>query len=94
MPADPHKLAALQDPDLIDRLADAEHGRWAHWQRYVHDQCERRQDGSLVIPAHLVDRWENQIATSYADLSEAEKESDKEQVRRYLPIIAEALNAP
>lgn len=94
MPGDPQVLAALQDPDLLDRLADAEHRRWAHWQRYVHDQCERREDGSLVIPTHLVDRWEHQIATSYTDLSEAEKESDKDQVRRYLPIIAEALGTP
>lgn len=91
MPSDPQILAALRDPDLLDRLAAAEHERWAHWQRYVHDQCERREDGALVIPAHLVDRWEHQVATAYADLSEAEKESDKDQVRRYLPIITEAL---
>ena len=29
-------------------------------------------------------------STRYADLSEAEKESDREQVRRYLPLIAAA----
>lgn len=84
---------ALEHPDLIDRLAGIEHERWAHWQRYVHDQCERLGDGSLVIPADLVSRWEQQIATPYVGLSELEKESDRDQVRRYLPVIAEALDA-
>lgn len=81
---------ALEHSDLIDRLASIEHERWAHWQRYVHDQCERLEDGSLVIPADLVARWEHQIATPYMDLSEAEKESDRDQARRYLPVITEA----
>jgi hypothetical protein len=76
---------------LIDKLADIEHERWSHWQRYLHSKCEHARDGSLVIPAHLVDRWESQMNTPYSALSEEEKESDREQVRRYLTIIADAL---
>ena len=76
---------------LVENLAALEHERWAHWQRYVHDKGERRPDGSLVLPAELVRHWEKQIATGYVDLSEAEKTSDREQVRRYLPVIAAAL---
>ena len=75
---------------LVERLAAVEHDRWAHWQRYMHGKAERRPDGALILPAELVERWEAQISTSYADLSEAEKESDREQVRRYLPLIAAA----
>lgn len=78
---------------LIDQLAEIEHRRWAHWQRYVHSNSLRQPDGSLLVPAPLVKRWETQIATSYADLEEAEKESDREQVRKYLPTIAAALQA-
>lgn len=89
---DSSSLLKLQS--LIDKLADVEHERWSHWQRYLHSKCERARDGSLVIPAHLVDRWELQMNTPYAALSEEEKESDREQVRRYLPIIADALNLP
>jgi hypothetical protein len=79
--------------NLMEKLADVEHERWSHWQRYVHSKCERTTDGSLVIPAHLVDRWESQMNTPYSALSEQEKESDREQVRRYLPIIAESFPA-
>lgn len=83
--------AALEDGRAIDRLAAVEHERWAHWQQYLHDRCERRPDGSLVIPAELVSQWEEQIRTPYAELSPEEQESDREQVRRYLPTVVEVL---
>jgi hypothetical protein len=72
---------------LIEELAAVEHTRWAHWQRYMHEQCKRLPDNSLVIPAHLVQRWEKQIETPYDQLSEKEKESDREQVKRVLPTL-------
>lgn len=81
----------LESEQFVDELAAIEHERWAHWQRYVHDHCERLQDGSLVIPAELAARWEAQIETRYVELTEREKDSDREQVRRYLPVIIDAL---
>lgn len=83
--------AILEAESFVDRLASEEHERWAHWQQYVHDQCAAAADGSLIIPADLVVRWRQQIATPYAELSDAERESDRQQVRRYLPLIVEAL---
>lgn len=77
---------------IIDELANLEHERWAHWQQYMHSKCEKRPDGSLMIPQDLVAQWERQIATEYWALTEKEKESDREQVRKYLPIITEALS--
>ncbi|MGW1362930.1 hypothetical protein ACWCQP_36675 [Streptomyces chartreusis] len=79
---------------MIESLASVEHERWAHWQRYLHSRCVRDHDGSLKIPAELVQRWESQMNTPYSELSEKEKESDREQVRRYLPIITEMLEPP
>ncbi|WP_245702891.1 hypothetical protein [Arthrobacter subterraneus] len=81
----------LESAHTVEQLAAVEHERWAHWQQYVHDQCERQEDGSLVIPADLAARWQVQIETKYAELSEREKESDREQVRRYLPVVLNAL---
>lgn len=75
---------------LVDKLAAIEHERWSHWQRYMHSKGSRQADGSLVLPAELVERWDRQAATDYDDLSANEKESDRQQVNRYLPTIAAA----
>ncbi|MER6970896.1 hypothetical protein ABT304_07575 [Nocardioides sp. NPDC000445] len=76
------------DQDLIEELAALEHERWAHWQRYLHARCTPGPEGSLIIPASDVRKWAKQMNTSYSDLSEAEKDSDREQVQRYLHVIA------
>lgn len=75
---------------MLEDLAAIEHERWAHWQSHVHSHGVQRADGSLLIPADLVQRWNRQITTPYAELSESEKESDREQVRRYLSAIESA----
>jgi len=79
--------------ELVEELASIEHERWAHWQQYLHSKGQRQPDGSLILPAELVSRWEVQIATPYAELNEAAKQSDREQVQRYLPIIVQKLTA-
>jgi hypothetical protein len=78
---------------LVDALASVEHRRWAHWQEYMHGKAVRQPDGALLFPAEIVARWERQARTNYADLTEPEKESDREQVRKYLPLIAAAVAA-
>jgi hypothetical protein len=77
--------------ELVEKLAGIEHERWSHWQRYLHSKCRRQPDGSLVIPADLVSKWERESATPYAELPESERESDRVQVGRYLPFIMEVL---
>ena len=76
--------------ELFEKLAAIEHERWADWQRYMHKQCRPIvRTGALIIPVELVEKWERQIATPYAELSETEKESDRDQVRRYWDLISE-----
>jgi hypothetical protein len=72
---------------LIEELAALEHERWAHWQKYMHGKGQRQPDGSLILPADLVRRWERQINTEYENLAAQEKESDREQVRKYIPLL-------
>jgi hypothetical protein len=76
--------------DLLERLADAEHASWARWMLYLFEQSGRLADGSVVIPADLAAHWWRQANTPYAGLTEREKESDREEVRRILPLLAGA----
>lgn len=76
--------------DLYERLAAIEHERWVSWQIHVHNVVGIRQpDGSLLIPAATVARWERLMGTPYADLSEEKKRSDREQVDRYWSLIVD-----
>jgi tRNA A37 threonylcarbamoyladenosine synthetase subunit TsaC/SUA5/YrdC len=77
--------------ELIEQLAAIEHERWADWQRWMHEQCYPITCADniprMAIPQDLWERWERQIATPYAELSEREKQSDRDQVARYWPLI-------
>jgi len=79
--------------ELREKLAEIEHQRWADWQRYCHSRGERTNngEGDLIIPKHFVDGWEKQIETPYSELSEKEKDSDREQVDRYWYLIEEVI---
>jgi hypothetical protein len=79
--------AVLARKELLEALSAVEHERWSHWQRYLHSSCIPGDDGSLTIPAELVARWTAQMRTSYSELSEAAKESDREQVRKTLDVM-------
>ncbi|WP_080716269.1 hypothetical protein [Xanthomonas arboricola] len=72
---------------LLEALAAIEHERWAHWQQFMHDQGKRLPDGSLVLPPELIAKWDRLIDTPYVQLTSEEQESDRDQVRRYLPVI-------
>ncbi len=82
----------LYSEEVLEELAAIEHDRWAHWQDYLQNLCEPQADGSLRIPSHLVERWTRLIETPYSDLTDEERESDREQVLRYLPTILRALS--
>lgn len=76
---------------ILEQLARIEHDRWSHWQKYMHSKCVRQTDGSLLIPPDFVERWERQMTTEYTDLAEKEKDGDREQVEKYLPLIVKTL---
>lgn len=84
---------------IREKLADIEHQRWAKWQAYLHSKLYSLGESELslnnhllVMPTELYQRWERQIATPYSELSEKEKESDREQVDMYFPIIEEMID--
>ena len=77
----------MDEHELIEQLADQEHARWAKWMSYLFSRCERLEDGSMRIPADLVQHWQWEIRTPYADLPDRYQQSDREQVQAVLPII-------
>lgn len=54
--------------ELVEKLAALEHEQWAHWTRYMLDNLTEEN----------IARWRQQIKTDYQDLSEKEKNSDRE----------------
>jgi len=84
--------------ELIEALAAIEHERWADWQKWVHE-CGQRvilehemfgEDAPtvLALPESRVASWDRQINTPYTQLTEREKQSDRDQVMRYLPWLS------
>ena len=62
---------------IRERLAALEHEQWAHWTRYLLDH----------LTPENVERWRRQIDTPYEDLSEPEKQSDREWADRVLELV-------
>ena len=76
------------EDDRLEALADLEHQQWAHWTTYMLDALYALTAGSGVDLEALpcVKRWRRQIDTPYAELSEKEKESDREWARKVLEV--------
>lgn len=79
----------MNTSELIEKLWDKEHAGWAHWMAYLFSICKKEPDGSVIIPSHLVERWQRQVVTPYTQLTEREKQSDRDQAAHILPIINE-----
>lgn len=75
----------IEDLDLIEKLAAIEHERWADWQKWCHKVL--RENNPSPEQGDILERWDRQIETPYAELSEKEKQSDRDQVMRYWPLL-------
>jgi hypothetical protein len=78
-------------PDVLEDMANVEHVRWSGWQKYLHSKCTKNDDGSLTIPAGYVRNLERLIKTSYRELTEQEKESDRDEARKSLQVCKLAM---
>ena len=54
---------------------------------YLFQVSSRDEDGSYTIPSDKVMKWERQIATPYTQLTDIEKESDREQAEKVLDAL-------
>lgn len=60
----------------VEKLAELEHIQWSHWTKYMLDN---------MTPENIA-RWRRQIETPYSELSEKEKDSDREWAIKALEI--------
>ncbi len=74
---------------LREKLAEVQHAIWTHWMIYLFRVSIQNEDGSYTIPADKVKHWMRQIHTPYSELSEREKESDREQADKVLAVLEE-----
>jgi hypothetical protein len=72
---------------LRERLAALAHRQWSGWMSYLFGKCRMNDDATLTIPAWAVERWQRQMNTSYFDLPEEEKDSDRKEADRILYLL-------
>jgi len=72
--------------EIHEKIAKAQHEIWAHWMKYLFSNCDV-YNGIHVIHCDKVRRWKRQMKTPYDKLTEAEKESDREQADKILKIL-------
>ena len=72
---------------LREDLAWLAHDTWARWMKHLFTHSTQNADGSVTIPPDLVNRWLRQINTDYSNLTEKEKDSDRKEADRVLPIL-------
>ena len=76
-----------------EKKAKAMHDVWSHWMKYQFSMCHKNSDGDTVIPKELVERWERQANTEYGNLTEKEKQSDRDVATKFLA-LEEVINIP
>ena len=80
----------------LESHAANQHAIWSHWMKYFFSVCtqeervevqnghiKRFKTGNLVISKDNVERWKRQMNTDYDQLSEKEKDSDRNIVREF-----------
>ena len=84
--AEIERLKTPMITDMREKMAALCHDQWAGWMEYLFLKS-KQVDGCVIIPAWAVERWRRQVATRYPDLSEDEKNSDRNEADRFLSIF-------
>lgn len=63
--------------EMIELLAEVEHNQWSHWTNYYLDHMNLRN----------MNRWARQTTQAYPDLSEHDKEKDREWARKVFRVL-------
>ena len=75
------------DEKLREKLAEYAHESWCGWMDYLFSKGIFHDDGTFTLEAWAAERWRRQAITSYNDLPENEKESDRKEADKMMEII-------
>ncbi len=77
--------------ELREKLAELAHEQWSNWMEYLFSKSVSKAGGACMIPSWAVKRWKRQMKTSYCDLPEEEKDSDREEADKFLEIFKQRM---
>lgn len=77
----------ISDDVLLEKFAEHAHDVWAKWMRYLFTCGRQNKSGSFTMDKGSVERWKRQMNTSYADLPDGERDSDREIANEYLNLL-------
>ena len=76
------KESQLTRQEWLEAIADVQHEIWSHWMRYLFSTTtDMGHDGLAISPSNVM-RWAHQMNTPYSELSEKEKDSDRDQAKK------------
>ena len=73
--------------DLRERLAALAHEQWRDWMRYFLGKCGGLPNGAYVVPANYAANLRALMDTPYAELPEAQKDSDRAEADKVLALL-------
>lgn len=71
-------------------LADLQHLIWSRWMRWMFQQGTFSTDGSWAMSAAYANALQRQTNTPYADLTEHEKDGDREIADEIIVVLDKA----
>jgi hypothetical protein len=80
--------STLNTQPVIEALAEYAHRAWAGWTEWMFEKWDQTHSSGETFQT----RWKRQIVTSYAELSEVEKDSDRQEARAMIAAIVAATN--
>ena len=72
----------MSENKQIEVIADFCHKQWIHWMTYLTSKISGTNEDQLSLQ-----HWKRQMNTPYSELTEKEKESDREQARKFIKLI-------
>lgn len=80
-------MSTTPEQELREKLANLQHEQWSGWVEYMFSKGTVNDLGEMVLPNYFFERWSRQLATPYSELPENEKESDRIEADKYLPLF-------